>query len=90
MSGAVRSAAVSRWSVEVSRSSHHRSLQSEEGGRFSHYRSDYVILEVPEDDQTVESEDVRWMTLSQIAAFSHFGMVNIEARNLLACLDLSS
>jgi oxidase EvaA len=66
----------------------HRSIQSEEGGRFNQFRSHYMILEVQDDAVAREPEDARWMTLGQIAAFTHFGMVNIEARNLLACLDL--
>ncbi|WP_143104119.1 NDP-hexose 2,3-dehydratase family protein [Poseidonocella sedimentorum] len=66
----------------------HRSIQSEEGGRFDQYRSLYLIVESPEATGPVQEPDgMRWMTLGQIAAFTHFGMVNIEARNLLACLS---
>jgi dTDP-4-dehydro-6-deoxy-alpha-D-glucopyranose 2,3-dehydratase len=72
------------------RLTHHRSVQSEEGGRFNHFRNEYLIIHVPDDCVVEESEDTRWLTLGQLATFSHFGMVSIEARNLLACLDLSS
>lgn len=65
----------------------HCSIQSEEGGRLSHYCSRYTILEVPGDETPPERNEARWMTLGQLAAFNHFGMVNMEARNLLACLD---
>ncbi|WP_052134617.1 NDP-hexose 2,3-dehydratase family protein [Sphingomonas sp. 37zxx] len=86
--GAVASDPIAALFVDPSPESvRHNSIQSEEGGRLSHYRSRYLILEVPSGDMPVAQDDARWMTLGQLAAFNHFGMVNMEARNLLACLD---
>jgi oxidase EvaA len=67
----------------------HESIQSEEGGRFYHYRNRYVILEVPPDHRLDLPENFCWMTLRQVGAFVRHGYFNIEARNLLACLDIS-
>jgi oxidase EvaA len=63
-------------------------IQSEEGGRFFHYQNRYMILEVPEDMELPGSPAHRWMTLGQIQELLPHGYFNIEARNLLACLDL--
>ena len=63
-------------------------IQSEEGGRFHHYQNRYVILELPEGMAVEPSQTHRWMTLGQIQALLPHGYFNIEARNLLACLDL--
>lgn len=66
----------------------YRAVQSEEGGRFYQYQNRYVIAEAPE-GLAIDSSDVhRWMTLGQIQNLLHHGYFNIEARNLLACLDL--
>jgi len=62
-------------------------VQSEEGGRFYHYQNRYMILEVPPDLQIDPSPMHRWMSLTQIQDFVRHGYVNIEGRNLLACLD---
>lgn len=64
--------------------------QSEEGGRFYHYQNRYVILEVPESIRLDPSPIHRWMTLGQVEELVVHGYVNIEGRNLLACLDLCS
>jgi len=63
-------------------------VQSEEGGRFYQYQNRYMILELPEGMAVEPSETHRWMTLGQIQALLPHGYFNIEARNLLACLDL--
>lgn len=64
-------------------------VQSEEGGRFFHYQNRYVLIEVPEETRLSVPETHRWMTLGQIQQFVRHGYVNVEGRNLLACLDLS-
>lgn len=66
----------------------YEAIQSEEGGRFYHYQNRYMILELPEDTRLDIPENYRWMTLSQIQDFVHYGYFNIEGRNLLACLSL--
>ena len=74
-------------------------VQSEEGGRFYHYQNRYMIRELPPDSacgQELGSMEIepsplhRWMALAQIQDFIRHGYVNIEGRNLLACLDLSA
>lgn len=67
----------------------YRARQSEEGGRFHHFQNDYLILEWPEDEPLdVPTDRFIWMTLRQIASLTRHGYFTIEARNLLACLDL--
>ncbi|MEZ5288645.1 MAG: NDP-hexose 2,3-dehydratase family protein [Vicinamibacterales bacterium] len=63
------------------------SVQSEEGGRFYHYQNRYMILELPPDEITRVPEGYLWMTLAQIESLLPHGYFNIEARNLLACLQ---
>lgn len=62
-------------------------IQSEEGGRFYHYQNRYVILELPDEIDLPESPVHRWMALAQVQELLPHGYINIEARNLLACLD---
>lgn len=63
------------------------SVQSEEGGRFLHYQNQYVLIELPPDSISAEPEGFLWMTMAQIQYLLPRGIFNIEARNLLACLD---
>jgi oxidase EvaA len=63
--------------------------QSEEGGRFCNFQNRYVILEAPESEAVEEHDDFVWMTLGQVLHFARHGYFNIEARNLLACLDFA-
>lgn len=63
-------------------------IQSEEGGRFYHFQNRYMILELPPDTQLDVPEHFIWMTLGQIIDFTKYSYFNIEARNLLACLNL--
>ncbi|MGE3277006.1 MAG: NDP-hexose 2,3-dehydratase family protein [Vicinamibacterales bacterium] len=63
-------------------------VQSEEGGRFYQYQNRYMMIELPEDMPVDETPAHRWMTLGQIQDLLVHGYFNIEARNLLACLDL--
>lgn len=62
------------------------SVQSEEGGRFLHYRNEYVILRLPQGSIGAVPDNFAWMTLRQIEELMPHGYFNIEARNLLACL----
>lgn len=63
-------------------------IQSEEGGRFYHFQSRYMILELPPDTRLDVPDHFIWMTLGQIIDFTKYSYFNIEARNLLACLSL--
>lgn len=57
---------------------------SEEGGRFFHTRSRYMIVETTE---RLDHPDFRWMTLHQVTELlRHSHYVNIQARSLLACM----
>jgi oxidase EvaA len=64
------------------------SLQSEEGGRFYHYENQYKILETPAESIIDLPEGYIWLTLGQIQHLLPHGYFNIEARNLLACLQI--
>lgn len=57
---------------------------SEEGGRFFHTRTRYVIVETHERHT---HPDFRWMTLHQLTELlRHSHYVNVQARGLLACM----
>lgn len=62
-------------------------VQSEEGGRFFAYRSRYVIVELDRDDDPPLPADHRWLRPIELEELLRVGMVAMEARNLLACLD---
>jgi oxidase EvaA len=64
-------------------------VHSEEGGRFYHFQNRYMIVELPEGTLTDTPPDFAWMTLRQLAEFARYGWLNIEARNLIACVSLS-
>ncbi|WP_428565906.1 MAG: NDP-hexose 2,3-dehydratase family protein [Solidesulfovibrio sp. DCME] len=61
-------------------------VQSEEGGRFHHFRNRYMIVELPPGLPLDTPEHYLWLTLGQLWRMARHGHVNIEARNLLACL----
>jgi len=63
-------------------------VQSEEGGRFYHFQNRYMILELPDGEIQDLSPNYIWMTLGQIIDFMKYSYFNIEARNLLSCLNL--
>lgn len=67
----------------------YQTLQSEEGGRFLRFQSRYIIIELPEYIHLDLPENYRWMKLGQLNRFNQHGHVNIEGRNLLACLDFA-
>lgn len=69
----------------------HQSVQSEEGGRFYHYQSRNVVVEIPESEEIELPRGYIWMTLGQIHEFLRYNnYFNIEARGLLACLGLGA
>jgi oxidase EvaA len=61
-------------------------VQSEEGGRFHHFRNRYMIVELPPGEALDIPAHCLWLTLGQLWRMARHGHVNIEARNLLACL----
>ena len=68
----------------------YQAVQSEEGGRFYHFQNRYMILEWPAEEELDVPEGFLWMTLGQIAELLRHGYFNIEARNLISCLDLGA
>lgn len=62
-------------------------VQSEEGGRFHHAESRYMIVDIGDELGTDVPPDYCWMTLGQLTAFvRHGNHVNVAARCLLSCL----
>jgi oxidase EvaA len=66
----------------------YRAEQSEEGGRFMHFVSAYMLLEIPEGQALDLPENYCWMTIGQLCTLNDYGHVNIEGRNLLSCFSL--
>jgi len=68
----------------------HRSLQSEEGGRFYREQNLNMIIEAPESFPNQLPENYCWMTYSQLLLFMKFNnYLNIATRNLLAIIPLN-
>ncbi|GAA2009388.1 NDP-hexose 2,3-dehydratase family protein [Nocardiopsis rhodophaea] len=62
-------------------------LLSEEGGRFHHARTRYLVVETTEDRTVDAGPEHRWMTLREMSLLMrHSNYVNVEARTLVACL----
>ncbi|WP_310718667.1 NDP-hexose 2,3-dehydratase family protein [Streptomyces lydicus] len=62
-------------------------VHSEEGGRFHHAETRYVIVEAGPDAERDVPDTHVWMTMEQLTGFVRCGgHVNVEARSLLACL----
>jgi oxidase EvaA len=60
---------------------------SEEGGRFYHARSRYLIIEVDDDFDDGNRPDFGWLTLHQMTGLlRHSHYVNVQARTLVAAL----
>ncbi|WET76799.1 NDP-hexose 2,3-dehydratase family protein [Amycolatopsis sp. QT-25] len=60
-------------------------VMSEEGGRFHHTRTRYVVLEV---DDVLERPGFHWMTVDQLTSLlRHSHYVDVQARSLLPCLQ---
>ncbi len=64
-------------------------VQSEEGGRFYYVENEYRIVELPAAHWLHPPENYLWVTLRQLQTLLKYGFVNVEARNLLACLSLT-
>jgi oxidase EvaA len=63
------------------------SVMSEEGGRFSHAQTRYMVVEVGEDFPVRPSDEYCWITVGQVMELLRHGYyVNVEARTLLACI----
>ena len=68
----------------------HKTLQSEEGGRFFKEQNLNMIIESPDDFPVEIPENYCWMTLSQLLLFMKFNnYLNIATRNLLALIPLN-
>ncbi|MHC1791702.1 NDP-hexose 2,3-dehydratase family protein [Solidesulfovibrio sp.] len=63
-------------------------VQSEEGGRFHHFQNRYMVVELPPGRALELPDHYLWMTAGQLWRMARHGHVNIEARNLMACLGL--
>lgn len=67
----------------------HDSIQCEEGGRFYRYETRNLVLELDESDDRPVSPNHAWVTLGQLNTLIRYGNhLNIEARSVLACLDV--
>ena len=66
----------------------YEAVQSEEGGRFHHFQNRYMVVELPPGYAVDPPAHFIWMTLGQLWRMARHGHVNIEARNLLACLGI--
>lgn len=68
----------------------HKTLQSEEGGRFFKEQNLNMIIEAPNDFPLDVPENYCWMTLPQLLLFMKFNnYLNIATRNLLALIPLN-
>jgi dTDP-4-dehydro-6-deoxy-alpha-D-glucopyranose 2,3-dehydratase len=62
-------------------------VHSEEGGRFFHAESRYLVIDVGETFDLEVPDDFCWMTVAQLTDFIRYGNhVNVAARCLLSCL----
>ncbi|MEU0373199.1 NDP-hexose 2,3-dehydratase family protein [Streptomyces sp. NPDC006283] len=62
-------------------------VQSEEGGRFYHAQSRYLLVETDDDFPLETPPDFAWMTVRQLIGFVGYGShLNVEARSLLTLL----
>ena len=67
----------------------HRSTQCEEGGRFYRYTTRNLVIELDEADDRPVTPNHAWVTLGQLNTLIRYGNhLNIEARSVLACLDV--
>lgn len=63
-------------------------VQSEEGGRFYHFRNLNKIIRIKEDELKDIPENFKWITLYQIMQLMQEGYMNIESRSLISALSL--
>jgi oxidase EvaA len=67
----------------------HRSTQCEEGGRFYQYATENIVVELDPGEERPVPANYTWATLGQLNALIRYGNhLNIEARSVLACLDV--
>lgn len=67
----------------------HKTLQSEEGGRFYREQNLNMIIEAPAEFSIEVPDNYFWMTFSQLMLFMKFNnYLNIATRNLLALLSI--
>ncbi len=67
----------------------HRSTQCEEGGRFYQYATENLVVELDPADDRPAPPNYTWVTLGQLNTLIRYGNhLNIEARSVLACLDV--
>jgi oxidase EvaA len=67
----------------------HRTMQSEEGGRFFQEQNINMIVEAPDEFPVNIPENYCWMTFPQLLLFMKFNnYLNIATRNLLALIPL--
>ncbi|MFI0033654.1 NDP-hexose 2,3-dehydratase family protein [Streptomyces albidoflavus] len=69
----------------------YQAVHSEEGGRFLDALSRYLVVDCPEDDETLtragQLPGYRWVTPAQLTTLARHGhYLNVQARTLLACL----
>jgi oxidase EvaA len=68
----------------------HDSIQSEEGGRFYHFRNRHAVIELEPGREIDLPRGYIWMTLGQINELLKFNnYFNSEARGLLSCLGFT-
>jgi oxidase EvaA len=65
-------------------------VQSEEGGRFYHVENEYRVVQLTPDENPELPENYLWLSLRQLGDLLRYGLVNVEARSLLACLQLAA
>ncbi|MDB1090147.1 NDP-hexose 2,3-dehydratase family protein [Streptomyces sp. ACA25] len=62
-------------------------VHSEEGGRFLHARTRYMIVETGSEVPLQQPPEFRWLTLHQLGALlRHSYYLNMQARSIVACL----
>jgi len=62
-------------------------VQSEEGGRFFRVENEYRIVEVDTGASLDLPPNFRWITFGQLQNLVHQGLLNVEGRSLLACIN---
>ncbi|QTD96696.1 NDP-hexose 2,3-dehydratase family protein [Streptomyces cyanogenus] len=63
-------------------------VMSEEGGRFFHARTRYLIVEAGPDGGPEDTADLRWIPLEELTDLArHSFYVNVDARTLMVCLQ---
>lgn len=70
----------------------YEAVHSEEGGRFLHAESRYLVIEADEEQAPTEApQGFAWVTPGQLRSLVRHGhYVNVQARTLLACLNTAA